>query len=153
MEDWAAVLHSLPPHIRNTNGSVIITTQLSELSQRADLTIPLFPLDNAIGGAMLLHYLEHSKLDEPPDVGLAQEVSEFVGGLPVATRMLLDILLIPSVPWKSFLRFSCSVDSIVWASRTWTFLHPSRIRHSAARRHSSWCAILPFESFHEIRRI
>jgi hypothetical protein len=71
--------------MRRAHGSVLITTQVVDLLPPAEnvTKIPLDPLSRQAGSDMLLSYLgRHVRND--PERHLANEISTFVGGIPIA---------------------------------------------------------------------
>jgi hypothetical protein len=75
----------MPNALRRAKGSVLITTQAENfLPQAENVTkIRLDPLNQQAGSEMLLRYLGRDVRTDP-ERHLANEISAFVGGLPVA---------------------------------------------------------------------
>lgn len=76
----------MPNSLRDSNGSVLLTTQApNNFLPKADnvARMRLDPLDQKAGADMLLRYLDRD-VQNDPERHLAQEISAFVGGLPVA---------------------------------------------------------------------
>jgi hypothetical protein len=75
----------MPSSLRHCNGSVLITTQIQHLLENASnaTSIRLDTLKQQDGSEMLLSYLNRD-IETDPEKHLANEISAFVGGLPVA---------------------------------------------------------------------
>lgn len=82
--EWPEISRFMPNDLRNTNGSVLITTQNERFLPKTDNVthIRLEPLSQQAGGDMLLRYLGKD-IRTDPERNLAREISSFVGGLPV----------------------------------------------------------------------
>jgi hypothetical protein len=82
---------------------MIITAQDPEICRFADLGLGLSPLHREEGGQMLLHHLRHCQSDEVPDAHLAEEISELVGGLPVAIAHVAGYIAYSQCPLDELL--------------------------------------------------
>jgi len=82
---WEDISRYLPNSLRRTKGSVLITTQHEGLLPHApnNTRIRIDPLTTQQGSDMLLRYLGRDVRTDPERV-LAEDISSFVGGLPVA---------------------------------------------------------------------
>ena len=82
---WEDISRYLPNSLRRTKGSVLITTQHEGLLPHApnNTRIRIDPLTTLQGSDMLLRYLGRDVRTDPERL-LAEDISSFVGGLPVA---------------------------------------------------------------------
>lgn len=82
---WEDISRYMPNSLRRTTGSVLITTQNERVLPHApnNTRIQIHPLTTQQGSDMLLRYLGRDARTDPERL-LAQEISAFVGGLPVA---------------------------------------------------------------------
>ena len=84
VEDWNHVLHYLPHHFHQSQGSVIVTTQISALAKKVNHNLLLQTFDVEDGSKLLLRYLDRPNSNSDPEQAVAQEISGLVGGLPIA---------------------------------------------------------------------
>lgn len=82
---WEDIAPFLPNALRRTRGSVLITTQAEDFLKRSEnvTKLRLDPLNQKAGSKMLLKYLGRD-VKADPERHLAEEISAFVGGLPIA---------------------------------------------------------------------
>lgn len=83
--DWSDLSRYMPGSLRRSKGSVLITTQNEKLLRETNNVthIRVNPLTRKAGEEMLLHYLDRD-VEKDPEKHLANEISAFMSGLPVA---------------------------------------------------------------------
>lgn len=110
VETWDSIASYLPHQFPESNGSVLITTQKEGLTNFSNSrSRRLQTLNPDAGSKMLLTYLRKD-IHSDPEKELAEEISSFVGGLPVAiahvagyaeySRYTLDELLETFRDWR-----------------------------------------------------
>lgn len=84
VESWEAIKDYWP---RSSNGSIVITSQHSDLAQiTGGSEVPLRPLKSTDGAILLLRHLRRftQNTASASDMADAQAISETLGGLPIA---------------------------------------------------------------------
>ena len=86
---WTEISKYLPISLQHSKGSVLITTQNDDLLKQAENVthVRVNPLSRKAGEEMLLHYLGRD-VKHDPEKHLANEISAFVSGLPVAIAQI-----------------------------------------------------------------
>lgn len=110
VETWESINNYLPQDLLKTNGSVLITTQKADIIKnpyvRGDRR--LRHLNESAGADMLLNYLKKDA-ENDRERHLAEEVSSFVGGLPVAIAHV-----------AGYAAYSdCTLDELLETFRQW----------------------------------
>ena len=84
VERWELLAHYLPVNLPATRGSVLVTTQMEDMTKLGTSSVFVQPFTTDEGAAMLLDRIQEESSGKDPDIKSAKEISILVGGLPVA---------------------------------------------------------------------
>lgn len=101
-------------------GSIILTTQRPDMKQltRVFRQLPLQSLNASDGSTLLLNYLGKASVDNE-DLAKAYEISQFVGGLPLAITVIGGYMNMSNTTLAEFLGH-LKRSSKIWGKKIYT---------------------------------